>query len=82
MCKGFLKAVIVSGGLLALILINKSEWYTIQLRVAQLVNQFGANYFPQYSAGLLIAMAPSVILYIILRKKIMEGTTLSGAIKG
>ncbi len=68
--------------ILTLILVNKSDLYTIQLRVATLINQFGANYFPQYSAGLLIAMAPSLIIYIILHKKIMEGTTLSGAIKG
>ncbi len=68
--------------ILALILINKSQWYTLQLRVAQLTNQFGANYFPEYSAGLVIAMIPSVVIYIILHKQIMEGTTLSGAIKG
>jgi raffinose/stachyose/melibiose transport system permease protein len=68
--------------LLALILISKSEWYTIQLRVATMINQFGANYFTVYSAGLIIAMAPSVIIYIILHRQIMEGTTLSGAIKG
>ncbi len=68
--------------ILALILINKSQWYTIQLRVATMINQFGANYFPQYSAGLIIALTPSVIIYIILHRQIMEGTTLSGAIKG
>jgi raffinose/stachyose/melibiose transport system permease protein len=68
--------------LLALIFINKSQWYTIQLRVAQLMNQFGANYFPEYSAGLVIALVPSVLLYIVLHRQIMEGTTLSGAIKG
>jgi raffinose/stachyose/melibiose transport system permease protein len=68
--------------LLTLILINKSQWYTIQLRIAQLMNQFGANYFPQYSAGLVIALIPTVVLYIILNKQIMAGTTLSGAIKG
>jgi raffinose/stachyose/melibiose transport system permease protein len=68
--------------LLSLILISKQELYTIQLRVYQLTGTFGANYFPQFSAGLVIAAVPTLVLYIILRKKIIEGTTLSGAIKG
>jgi ABC-type glycerol-3-phosphate transport system permease component len=68
--------------LLSLILLSKQEHFTIQLLVTQLLGQYGANFFPEYSAGLLIAAAPTVILYIILHKKIIEGVTLSGAIKG
>lgn len=68
--------------LLSLILINSQNLYTIQLRVAQFISGYGANFFPQYSAGLIIAAAPTVILYFLLHKKIIEGVTLSGAIKG
>ncbi len=68
--------------LLSLILINSQDLYTIQLRVAQFIGSYGANFYPQYSAGLIIAAAPTIILYFILHKKIIEGVTLSGAIKG
>ena len=68
--------------MLALIFINSQDLFTLQLRVARFIGHLGANYFPQYAAGVIISAAPTVILYIIFHKKIIEGTTLAGAIKG
>ena len=68
--------------LLSLVIISSPELFTMQLRVVQLMGGFGANFFPQYAAGLLISLAPTVLLYVIFHKKIIEGVTLQGAIKG
>ncbi|TCL60854.1 carbohydrate ABC transporter membrane protein 2 (CUT1 family) [Hydrogenispora ethanolica] len=68
--------------MLSLILLNSQNLFTLQLRVSQFMGQMGANYFPQYAAGVIISAAPTIILYIIFRKKIIEGTTLAGALKG
>lgn len=68
--------------ILSLILINKQELFTVQLRVAQFIGNMGANFFPQYSAGLIIVAAPTIIIYMFLHKKIIEGATLGGALKG
>jgi ABC-type glycerol-3-phosphate transport system permease component len=68
--------------LLSLIFINSQNLFTLQLRVAQFVGNLGANYFPQYAAGVIISAAPTIILYIVFHKKIIEGTTLAGALKG
>jgi len=68
--------------MLSLIFINSSDRFTLQLRVAQFIGQLGANYFPQYAAGVIISAAPTVILYILFHKKIIEGSMLAGALKG
>jgi ABC-type glycerol-3-phosphate transport system permease component len=68
--------------MLSLIFINSSELFTLQLRIAQFIGNMGANYFPQYAAGVIISAAPTIILYVIFHKKIIEGTTLAGALKG
>lgn len=68
--------------LLSLILINKQELFTLQLRVSTFTTNMGGNFFPQLSAGLLLAVAPTVILYALLHKQIIEGATLGGALKG
>lgn len=68
--------------MLSLIFLNSSELFTLQLRVAQFIGQLGANYFPQYAAGVIISAAPTVILYIIFHKWIIEGNTMAGALKG
>ena len=68
--------------MLSLILINSQDLFTLQLRVSKFMGQLGANFFPQYAAGVIISAAPTIILYIIFRKKIIEGTTLAGALKG
>lgn len=68
--------------LLSLILINSADIQTLQLKVSQFIGQLGANFFPQYSAGVIIATAPTIILYTIFHKQIISGTTLAGALKG
>lgn len=68
--------------LLALVLLNSQSKFTMQLRVARFIGNLGANYFPQYAAGVIISAAPTIILYIIFHKQIIKGTTLAGALKG
>lgn len=68
--------------LLSLILINSSNLMTLQLRVSMFIGQLGANFFPQYAAGVIIATAPTIILYIVFHKQIIYGNTLAGALKG
>jgi ABC-type glycerol-3-phosphate transport system permease component len=68
--------------LIGLILINSQDNFTMQLRIAQFIGNLGANFFPQYAAGVIISAAPTVIIYILFHKKIIEGTTLAGALKG
>ncbi len=68
--------------MLSLILLNSQDLFTLQLRVSQFMGQLGANFFPQYAAGVIISAAPTILLYCIFRKKIIEGTTLAGALKG
>jgi raffinose/stachyose/melibiose transport system permease protein len=68
--------------LLSLILINSADIMTLQLRVQQFIGQLGANFFPQYAAGVIICTAPTIILYIIFHKQIIHGNTLAGALKG
>jgi N-acetylglucosamine transport system permease protein len=68
--------------LIGLILINTQDLFTMQLRVALFIGNLGANFFPQYAAGVIISAAPTIILYMIFHKKIIEGTTLAGALKG
>lgn len=68
--------------MLSLIFINSQDLFTLQLRVAQFIGSLGANYFPQYAAGIIISAAPTVILYIVFHKWIIQGNVLAGAIKG
>jgi ABC-type glycerol-3-phosphate transport system permease component len=68
--------------LLSLILINSAEIMTLQLRVQQFMGTLGANFFTYYAAGVLIATSPTVILYLIFHKQIINANTLAGALKG
>jgi ABC-type glycerol-3-phosphate transport system permease component len=67
--------------ILSLILINSQKLFTIQLRVAQFIQMYGASNMPQYAAALIIAAIPTVLLYIFGYKWILRGT-LAGALKG
>ncbi len=67
--------------ILGLVLINSQNNFTIQLRVAQFLQTYGASNMPQYTAALIIAATPTVLLYIIGHKWILKGT-LAGALKG
>jgi ABC-type glycerol-3-phosphate transport system permease component len=68
--------------LISLIFINSQDLFTLQLRVANFIANIGGNYFPQYAAGVIMAAAPTIILYAIFHKYIIEGTTMAGALKG
>ncbi|NLW60693.1 MAG: carbohydrate ABC transporter permease [Firmicutes bacterium] len=67
--------------LLSLIMINSAKNYTMQLRIASFMNQYGVDHMPRYAAATIIAAAPTVILYIIGHRWIIQGT-LAGALKG
>lgn len=68
--------------LLGFIFINNPERFTVQLKVQSLMATTGNNYFPQYSAALLISIAPTVLLYLLFHRQIMKGAMLGGALKG
>ncbi|HYH01639.1 MAG TPA: carbohydrate ABC transporter permease, partial [Bacillota bacterium] len=68
--------------LIGLILLNTQNLFPMQLRIAQFIGNLGANFFPQYAAGVIISAAPTIILYLIFHKQIIQGTTLAGALKG
>ncbi|HBE76415.1 MAG TPA: hypothetical protein DDW65_01325 [Firmicutes bacterium] len=67
--------------LLSLILINNQNLFTMQLRIAQFLNAYGVDHMPRYAAAALIAVAPTVLLYILGHRWILKGT-LAGALKG
>jgi ABC-type glycerol-3-phosphate transport system permease component len=67
--------------LLSLIMINSARNYTMQLRIAQFMNNYGVAHMPRYAAAAIIAAAPTVILYIIGHRWIIQ-STLAGALKG
>ena len=66
--------------LVALVLNSKSKYYTLAVGLKAFVGEHSINY-GQLSAGLMLAIVPPVMLYIILQKQIVEGIT-SGAVKG
>lgn len=68
--------------LLGLVLLSTQSKFTMQLRVGKFIGNLGANYFPQYAAGVIISAMPTILLYIIFHKHIVRGTTLAGALKG
>ena len=67
--------------LLSLIMLNSQQLFTMQLRVAQFLNQYGTDHMPRYAAAAVIAAAPTIILYIIGHRWIIR-ETLAGALKG
>lgn len=66
--------------LLSLIMLNKPALFTMQLKVAQFLNAYGADRMPRYAAAALISVAPTLLLYIVGHKWIIKGT-LGGALK-
>jgi ABC-type glycerol-3-phosphate transport system permease component len=67
--------------LLSLILISDPSRFTMQLRIAQFLNQYGTDHMPRYAAASVIASAPTLLLYILGHRWIIRGT-LAGALKG
>lgn len=68
--------------IIGLIMLSSQSKFTMQLRISQFIGNLGANYFPQYAAGVIISSLPTIILYLMFYKYIIQGTTLAGAIKG
>jgi ABC-type glycerol-3-phosphate transport system permease component len=67
--------------ILSLVIINSQKNFTLQLRVAQFLQMYGSSNMPQYAAALLIAITPTILIYIICYKQILQGT-IAGALKG
>ncbi|HEX6971056.1 MAG TPA: carbohydrate ABC transporter permease [Limnochordia bacterium] len=67
--------------LLSLIMLSDQELFTMQLRIAQFLNAYGTSNMPRYAAGVVIAAAPTILLYIIGHRWVLKGT-LAGALKG
>ncbi|NLY90882.1 MAG: carbohydrate ABC transporter permease [Firmicutes bacterium] len=67
--------------LLSLILLNDLKLFTMQLRIAQFLNNYGVTRMPRYAAAVIIASAPTILLYLIGHRWIIQGT-LAGALKG
>ncbi|HEY8391317.1 MAG TPA: carbohydrate ABC transporter permease [Capillibacterium sp.] len=67
--------------LLSLILLNDQKLFTMQLRIAQFLNNYGVTRMPRYAAAVIIAAAPTLIMYLIGHRWIIQGT-LAGALKG
>lgn len=66
--------------LVSLILLSDQNKFTMQLRVASFLNNYGTDRMPRYAAAAVISAAPTVILYVIGHRWIIKGT-LAGAIK-
>ncbi len=66
--------------LLSLILLSNQNNFTMQLRVASFLNAYGTEKMPRYAAAAIISAAPTVFLYILGHRWIIQGT-LAGAIK-
>lgn len=67
--------------LLSLIMLSDQRLFTMQLRVAQFLNNYGVSNMPRYAAGVVISALPTIILYILGHRWILKGT-LAGALKG
>ncbi len=64
--------------LLSLILLSSQQRFTMQLRVASFLGAYGTDRMPRYAAAAIISAAPTIILYVIGHKKIIQGT-IAGA---
>ncbi len=64
----------------ALVLVNSEKYKTIPIGLRNFSGQYATNY-PLLMAGLVLAIIPVILIYVIFNKKIIEGMT-SGAVKG
>lgn len=60
-----------------LLILNNQYLYPVQLGMAQFNSTFSVDYGIS-SAGAVVALAPTVIAYLVLRRRITEGVTLTG----
>lgn len=66
--------------LLALILINAERWRTVPLGLLHFQGEFGSRY-PELAAGILIAIAPILVIYLLFQRYLVSGLT-AGAVRG
>jgi raffinose/stachyose/melibiose transport system permease protein len=66
--------------LLALVLIQADRWRTVPLGLLHFQGEFGARY-PELAAGILIAIAPILVIYLIFQRYLVSGLT-AGAVRG
>jgi raffinose/stachyose/melibiose transport system permease protein len=66
--------------LLALILINSDRWRTVPLGLLHFQGEFG-NRYPELAAGILIAIAPILVIYLVFQRYLVSGLT-AGAVRG
>ena len=60
-----------------LLVLNDPNLFPVQLGLAQFNSSVSVNY-AVLSAGAVVAMAPTVIAFLVLRRRIIEGVTLTG----
>jgi multiple sugar transport system permease protein len=60
-----------------LLILNEPKYFPMELGLSQFANTFSVN-FGVVSAGAVIAMLPAIIAFMILRRRIVEGITLTG----
>ena len=60
-----------------LLVLNDQNLFPVQLGLAQFNSSISVNY-AVLNAGAVVAMAPTVIAFLVLRRRIIEGVTLTG----
>jgi multiple sugar transport system permease protein len=60
-----------------LLVLNDQNLFPVQLGLAQFNSSVSVNY-AVLSAGAVVAMSPTVIAFLVLRRRIIEGVTLTG----
>jgi multiple sugar transport system permease protein len=60
-----------------LLVLNDQNLFPVQLGLAQFNSSVSVNY-AVLSAGAVVAMAPTVLAFLVLRRRIIEGVTLTG----
>lgn len=67
--------------LLALVLVNKEEWYTLAMGLSVFIGDNYSQRWGAFAAGALIGAVPIVVIYLVLQDFIVGGLT-QGAVKG
>lgn len=60
-----------------LLILNEPKYFPMELGLSQFANSFAVNYGVT-SAGAVIAVLPTLIAFLLLRRRIVEGITLTG----
>lgn len=66
--------------LLALVLISSDEWRTVPVGLLRFQGEFSSQY-TQLMAGVLISIAPVIVIYMFLQRYLVSGLT-TGGVKG